>query len=498
MKGLRAASAAVIVLGGGGSGAIAADVNTLPANAPATPACTSVVDFLTTACQLAWYGVRFYGAIDGGYGYESNAARFDKLASSSVNIYLGKSSLGGKWLPSPNVLSLSNAGLEIKEPLGAGWSFVGRVEAQFDPYALKILDGPRSVYNNIGVPLAQQSAAGDSNSQGTLYDGQGFVGVSNDTWGNLTFGRQSTLMADALLAYDPQARAAVSLLGFFGSYAGGGDTENSKATTSVKYRVIYGNYRFGVFSQFGGYDEGNASRGAIQGDVSADVNVGSGVFSSALIGSYTKDAVTVGLSGPVNILGYPVNPFTSTNEVMGATLSDNTSVMAVAKYTVNRLKLYVGYQLTEFANPSDPFAVAGTGFTDISGDFVCFSCSAINGTSISSTAYTKHKIQQLVWFGDTYALTPSLDLTTAYYHVSQNDFSNQGRNAAGGTCAIAATALFSCAGTLDSASIVLDWKFAPKWDTYIAAVYERLNGGLDSGYLANNNWSTVAGLRFRW
>jgi predicted porin len=498
MRGLGAAAATAGIVFSGGGAAIAADVKVPPANAPVAETCTSVADFFTTGCHLTLYGVRFYGAIDGGYGYQTNGAPFEKLASSAVNIYLGKSNLGGKFLPSPNVLSLSNVGLEIKEPLGVGWSFVGRVETQFDPYALKILNGPRSVYNNIGVPLALQTSAGDSNSQGAFYDGQSFAGVSNDFWGALTFGRQSTLMADALLAYDPQARAAVSPLGFFGSYAGGGDTENSKATTSVKYRVMHGNYRFGVFGQFGGYNEGNASRGAIQGDVGADFNVGSGLFSTTIIGSYTKDAVTVGLSGPVNIIGYPVAPFTSTSEVMGATLSDNTSVMAVAKYTVDRLKLYVGYQLTQFANPSDPYTVAGTGFTDISGDFVCFSCSSINGTNITSAAYTKHKIQQLVWFGGTYALTPSLDLTTAYYHVSQNEFSNGARNGAGGTCAVAATALFSCAGSLDSASIVLDWKFAPKWDTYIATVYERLNGGLDSGYLADNNWSTMAGLRFRW
>jgi len=222
------------------------------------------------------------------------------------------------------------------------------------------------------------------------------------------------------------------------------------------------------------------------------------VLSTDLIGGYTKDAVTVFLSGPVNKIGYPVDPYTSTNEVMFAKLSDNTSIMAVMKYSVDRLKLYAGYQLTEFANPSDPFTVSGTGFTDISGDFICFACGNINGTNISSTAYTKHKIQQLVWVGGTYALTPALDLTGAYYHVGQNDFSNGGQSAAGGTCAVARTALSSCSGTLDAASVILDWKFAPKWDTYITTAYERLGGGFDYGYLANNNWSTMSGVRFRW
>jgi hypothetical protein len=35
-------------------------------------------------------------------------------------------------------------------------------------------------------------------------------------------------------------------------------------------------------------------------------------------------------------------------------------------------------------------------------------------------------------------------------------------------------------------------------DTYIGTMYTRLHGGLDSGYLAKDNWETTAGLRFRW
>jgi hypothetical protein len=56
----------------------------------------------------------------------------------------------------------------------------------------------------------------------------------------------------------------------------------------------------------------------------------------------------------------------------------------------------------------------------------------------------------------------------------------------------------SCAGTLDAVSVLLDWKFAPKWDTYLGTLYSRNNGGLDSGFLAKDSLSTTAGLRFRW
>ena len=52
--------------------------------------------------------------------------------------------------------------------------------------------------------------------------------------------------------------------------------------------------------------------------------------------------------------------------------------------------------------------------------------------------------------------------------------------------------------TLDAVSALIDWKFAPKWDTYIGTMYSQLNGGLDNGYLARNNWATTGGIRFRW
>jgi hypothetical protein len=45
----------------------------------------------------------------------------------------------------------------------------------------------------------------------------------------------------------------------------------------------------------------------------------------------------------------------------------------------------------------------------------------------------------------------------------------------------------ACAGTLDAASALIDWTFAPKWDTYVGTFFSQMNGGLDAGYLSRNN-----------
>jgi predicted porin len=506
MSGLRASAAAAATVFGCVGAAYAADLDSLPTKAPPAPpgptTCTSIQDFFTTACQLAWYGVRFYGAVDVGGGYETNGAPFAKFAGPGVNYFPGKMNQGGKWLPSQNALSLSNIGIQVKEPLGAGWSFVGQLEAGFDPYSLQLANGVHSVYVERGVPLGLQNAYGDANAEGKFYNDLGFAGISNDTYGTLTFGRQNTLMADAILAYDPLASSlAFSPLGFFGSWGGGGDTEDRKGTTAIKYRVSVANFHFGAFGQVGGYAEGNAEKGAVQGDVGADFNVGPGVFSADAMAGHAKDAVSITIVGPTNAVGYPVNIFTPgfADSFMQATLSDNTNIMVDAKYTLDRLKLYSGYEWIQFTNPSDPFTIPGSGFNDVAGDFVCFDCVASGGTQISSTAFNGgDKILQIAWFGATYAITDALDLTGAYYYEWQNNFSGGAKNAAGGTCALTTTALSSCAGTFEAASVLLDWRFAAKWDTYIGTMYNRLSGGLDNGYLAKDSLSTVGGLRFRW
>jgi predicted porin len=505
MKGLgaAAASAAVIMLSGAG-GAYAADLSNMPVKAvPVTgPAvCTSILDFFTTACQVTAYGVRFYGTVDLGATYETNGAPMNPLLGD--NYFLGKPNLGAKFLPAPNALSASNIGFTIQEPLGAGWSFVGQVETGFVPYSLQPLNGVHAVDQAIGTPLDQQNSFGDSNSQGQFYNDLGFFGFSNDTYGTLTFFRQNSLIQDTYLAYDPMGLAAAfSPLGFFGTYAGGGDTENRRDTTAIKYRVNIANWHLGAYGQVGGYDEGNASKGAVSGDLGADYHVGPGLLSADVVGAYRKDAVSLGtqLVGPTNQFGAPINTSVGglANEVMSATISNNTTVTAAAKYTVDRLRLYAGYEWIQFTNPSDPT----TAFTDIAGDFLCAGCQALNGTNVVDNQYNFHRITQIAWTGARYSLTDSLDLTGAYYHVWQNDYSGglTFKNTVGGptSCAVTEVASSKCAGTQDSASILLDWKFAPKWDTYIGTMYTRNNGSIDNGFLSNNNWATTAGVRFRW
>jgi hypothetical protein len=158
----------------------------------------------------------------------------------------------------------------------------------------------------------------------------------------------------------------------------------------------------------------------------------------------------------------------------------------------------------EIKDPGDDVAHKGlsvlhSGFTDIAGDSLCFQCTLINGTTINSTAFNgENKIFQIAWFGGTYALLPTLDLTAAYYREWRSDFFGRGqecrwgnmrprgdrpgfvRRYAGCRFRFARLAVRPEVGCL-----------------HRHAVLSRLNGGLDSGFLAKDNWSTTGGVRFQ-
>jgi predicted porin len=497
MKKIRvaAASAAVVILSGAG-GAHAADLSTKAAVAPAGPTvCTGFADIFTTACQLSWMGVRFYGTIDTAGSFEQHFTPMDK---NSVTGYfpLKDSRLGSNFVLAPNALSQSNIGVQIKEPIAAGWSFVGQLEMGFNPWALTIGNNTGSVHEGIGFSLLQQKTPADGSGNGQFYTDLGYAGISNDTWGTLTFGRQLDLGRESTIAYDPMGNAlAFSYIGFFGANAGGGVTEDARSNTAIKYKVAVGNWHFGVLGQIGGYSNGNASQGAVQGNVGADFNVGPGVLTTDVTATRTKDAVTEGLAGGASGVTGVVNP--NTPQALAVTIQDTESVLLGVKYTWDRLKLYAGYEWIQFAAPSDTI----TAFTDAGGTFLQAGV-PLNGVPVGIASFAgTDKIQQTAWVGARYSLMPNLDVASAYYHSS---FNNSGTVAQQTACAGVNTANGNCAGHVDVVSALVDWQFAPKWDTYAGVNWSHWTGGQASGFLLTtpggtfSDYTVTGGLRFRW
>jgi predicted porin len=469
---------------------------TMPSPAEPGP-CTDPADFITTNCKLTWHGITLFGTVDAGFGWQSHGAPFDPKSAVTSSYLIQKQNRGPIWTRAANGLSNSTIGIKGIEPIAGNFSVVFDLDAGFDPYSLQLSNGAGSIFANNGVPQNLQSSYSDSSRAGQFYNGQGYVGVSSPTYGTLTVFRQNSLTLDAVFDYDPfGASYAFSPIGFQGITCGGGNTQNCRNTTSLKYRINFlDHFRAAALWQFGGYGENNASNGAYQFGVGADIPTwGKDVLSVDAIYSHVTDSVALALApGTNDVFGMPVAPFLP--QTLTATISDNTAAMFVAKYTTGALKLYGGYEYIHYAAPSDPQAA----FTDIAGNFLCAGCAGLNNTNINNAAYgvngLGNKVLQVMWTGAKYAVRDDLDVIGAYYHYIQNSFFG---TAAGGPAFCSSSTHAQCAGTYDAISAAVDWRFAPKWDLYFGMMFNQVHGGLGFGFLQHSNIDPTVGVRFRF
>ncbi len=144
-------AATILAATGAASGAWAAD-----ASAPKT--CSGVWDFIGTDCQLTWYGITLYGAIDAGFGYQTHGAPLDPRSPPGASYLVQKTNRSPRWDLAPNGLQNSFIGIKGTEPIGGNISVVFALDAGFDPYSLKLSSGPGSVAHNAGIPQNQQTA----------------------------------------------------------------------------------------------------------------------------------------------------------------------------------------------------------------------------------------------------------------------------------------------------------------------------------------------------
>ena len=442
-----------------------------------------------------------YATIDVGLGYSSNGAPASGTYSNSVYSFVGKQSYGPRWLWTPNGISQSVVGINMKEaiPWLPGWSLVGAVESGFNPYSGNLVNGPRSLVQNNGVPLVLQSANSNSSRAGQFDNSVGYIGVSNATFGTLTVGRVTSLTLDGVIAYDPMGGSyAFSALGYSGSYAGFGDTETNRANTGVKYRVSYENFHGGALVQWGGYAQGNGTTGLYQGDIGADVtNLFGGLLSVDVVGSYAQNAVSLSnFTGSCATLtkGAFKGQTACTNGIpnfygpddLKATLSNNSGLMLLAKYKWGPVTLSGGWMWWQQANPSDDFL---NGFETLGGYSVPATIVTTNKAIAklfptawtNYTAYNKTRVVNVPFIGAKYSINPQLDVSGAFYYENQNNY-----NSSTTPCAYGKTSFVqasgnvlnvirennnACAGTQYAISGMIDYRPLKRVDLYAGVMF---------------------------
>ena len=442
--------------------------------------------------SLTWKGITLYGIVDIGIQNDTHSAPFSDYFPAVSGSLVQKNDYDSPTGIAGNNLSQSRIGISGNEPLGGDWAAVFRFETFFNPQSGDLSDALKSLTLNNGKALAAQTTGVDSSVAGQYFAGAAYAGFSSPTYGSFTFGRHVTLLADGISKYDILGAAqAFSLIGYSGTTAGGGDTEDRRLDQSVKYYAKYDWLHVGALYQFG------SSSGSI--NTGYQLQIGGEYAGLSVDGYYFKkyDAVsasalsaaqvttmtgfcTVGSATYNAALCFPISNSVS------ATISDNQTYAVMASYAFPGMPLKVsgGYERIEFDNPTNPLPA---GSLTIGGYILAFT---------NNAAFNNQKTLDVYWAGVKWGLSPNLDLLAAYYGYKQNNFTTAG-SAAAASCSTS-NPNAACSGTEDVMSLVFDYRLSKRFDAYAGSMYSGVRDGLANGYINKTNIATTAGLRFRF
>jgi predicted porin len=448
--------------------------------------CTSGHEFATTDCTLTWHGITVYGQYDVGVGYVShglpeNAVNFE--GESLVN----RNGYQHRFVVAPNNLQQTGFGIRGREEFWHGWAVVFNASTGVNPQSGQLANASATNTSNNGLPRSSYSIAIDGSRAGQPFNDEYYLGISSTTFGTLTFGRQRALGTDAMLLYDPAGGGyAFSYIGYNGTMAGGGDTEDARWDDALKYRLTYGPVHFGAMYKFADGSGGCFSASATWTAATCtpeeahnnaygfDAGGGFGKFSMDVVFQHYNQAISVlnPLLGPSS----PTQPYQSTtdsintNPINGANLiptsntlygivTDNRAIMFAAKYTLEKFRLFAGYEYIRQGNPSNPL---GVGALDQGG----YILSGVEDNNLDSPKHV-----QIWWTGGKYAIDKKTDITAAWYHQLQNDFRVP-------TACTPASYRASCAGNLNEESLYVDHHFTPRFDAFAGVAVSYVKGGL--------------------
>ncbi|HZO21786.1 MAG TPA: porin [Steroidobacteraceae bacterium] len=449
----------------------------------ATAAAASLLGTLSGVAQaqtvpaddaLTMHGVTLYGIVDIGLQCDSHGAPFNDYFPAGSNDIVQKDSNHGVCGATPSNLSQSRVGLQGKEPLMGDWSAVFRLETFFNPQSGEISDALRSLVQNNGRSAKEQTVNLDSSVAGQAFQ-QSYVGVSSPSFGTLTFGRQNTLLADAIAKYDPQAASqAFALIGLSGTTAGAGDTQDRRLDSSLKYSLNSTNgLHAGAMYKFNGST--GAANTAFEGQLG-------GEFAGFSVDGYyvhVRDAIAASALSATQLSTLAAG-FSPSNSLSG-TVSDNTSFTIAGDYKLGVVTLYAAYEHIKFANPDTPL---DAGFDDIGGYKLAF---------VNNTAFPHDKILQVFWAGVKFNPTPMIELNAAYYGYKQNSF------AGGANTGCSDTRNAGCSGTENAVSFSAVYKATKRFDLYAGAMWTDVTNGLASGFdFSRSNIDPTIGVRFKF
>lgn len=453
---------------------------------------------VTDEKSLTWHGVTLYGNVDAGVAYQSHGAPLSDTLGQGLEYGISKPNYHSLLSVAPDALSRSAVGLKGDVPVFQNWNAVFRLETQFVPTSLQLMNSPATLVKNNGLWVSNglESSNGDAARAGQIFT-YAYGGVSNPVFGTLTFGRQNSLGIDQVLDFDPIPGApyAFSALGFSSTLGSGFDiTEDSILDESLKYRVDAGPFRAAVAYKFGDQRQ-NANGSTVEGEIGVDY---AGFSLDGIVGKANNAITAASLSCAENAkvnhatpvaAGCPSGLQTADranyltgmggadvgNGLVDATVSDNLTFTVAAKYKYGPFQVFGGYENIRFSNPANPLQMGNGLYAD--GGYGIY--------SMNENAYVTGKILQLFWTGARFAVRRDLDLAVGYYHQIQNSYITNSITSASLTGLCYNSSLHSnCSGTANSVSFLAVYHLTRRFDVFAGAMLSVVNGGMASGYAA--------------
>ena len=216
--------------------------------------------------SLTWHGITLYGVIDIGIQYDTHSAPFTPYRPSASGNIVRSNDYSDPVGLTPSNMGQSRVGLQGIEPLISDLSAVFQVETFFNPQSGEIADALKSLSVNNGRPVTSQNIGVDGSSAGQAFQ-TSFVGIKSARFGTLTLGRQTTLLNEGTIKYDPNYNStAFGLLGASNTYSGAGSSETNRLDSTLKYYLSYNDLVHGaVLYKFSGST--GAARTAVQADI---------------------------------------------------------------------------------------------------------------------------------------------------------------------------------------------------------------------------------------
>ena len=337
----------------------------------------------------------------------------------------------------------SRWGIRGTEDLGGGLKAIFNLDSYFNLQSGTLSNAAASLANNTSATSGTVSAASSVNGQ--LFNDQAWVGLSDDTYGTLTFGRQWSEFGEVFKTYDAVQDAQLfSPLGFSGAYAGGGLTELKRQDSSIKYAGKFGDFNVGLMAKLGG-QAGSSSAGSAYG---VDVGYEANGFGIQAAYQQSTDTLHGGNSlqvGEIKVTNY-----------------DTTSYLVAAKYAFGDAKIVAGYESYELKAPSDQYNVAGSSFL----------ANSYYGYPIQTLANfdAANQTTDVLWIGGDYNFTPAFNLAVGIYDIAPKQSSDYVANANGTVKAGQAD------GNIYEYSLLADYHFSKRTDAYFGVMYSQYKG----------------------